>query len=473
MTGKDYRTVKKYVDKTDFNEKKHKAKRPNNSDILRPIISKWLEEDKYRHHKQRHTAVRVYERLQDEHPELLVVSERTVRNLVKEERAKIYGSDEAYLLLEHPGGEAQVDFGHFQAVENNSLVKLNYLILSFPKSNAGFAVVTRSETREALLEGLIVIFAHIGYVPSAIWFDQMSAAALRTKDDKGQIKLADMMQRFANHYGFKIKFCNPNKGNEKGNVENKVGTIRRNLFVPEPTIIDLDQFNHELLAKCDKRNQKKHYRQTELVAEIFEKEKAQMVPLNTLTFDASRYESRKVNKYGLVEFAKCRYSVSPKYVGESVGLRVRANEIQIYNKEFTELICIHPRLFGNNLESINYLNFIDTIKTRPRALKYTGLYSLLPDNWKEYIEGMDKETLKLAFDALKTILLEDDMDYAAKVLAETMKHNVVTPEAIKVTHKRLKEDIFIYREELTLPSHLPHYEVDTDQYDALMGGLRS
>ena len=58
------------------------------------------------------------------------------------------------------------------------------LILSFPKSNAGFAVVTRSETREALLEGLVTIFNFIGYVPNTIWFDQMSSVALRTRDEK-------------------------------------------------------------------------------------------------------------------------------------------------------------------------------------------------------------------------------------------------------------------------------------------------
>lgn len=29
MTGKNYRTVKKYIEKDDFNENTHKAKRPN------------------------------------------------------------------------------------------------------------------------------------------------------------------------------------------------------------------------------------------------------------------------------------------------------------------------------------------------------------------------------------------------------------------------------------------------------------
>jgi hypothetical protein len=42
MTGRNYRTIKKYVEMEDFNEENHKAKRPNKSDALRPIINKWL-----------------------------------------------------------------------------------------------------------------------------------------------------------------------------------------------------------------------------------------------------------------------------------------------------------------------------------------------------------------------------------------------------------------------------------------------
>lgn len=472
MTGRNYRTVKKYIEMEDFNEKHHKVGRPNKSDILRPIISKWLTEDKSRHHKQRHTAKRIYDRLKEEYPDILKVSDRTVRTIVKEEREKIYADDNAHLLLEHPGGEAQVDFGSFEGFENGILKKFHHLILSFPKSNAGFAVATRSETREALLEGLVTIFNFIGYVPSTIWFDQMSTAALRTRDERGIVRVTDFMMRFATHYGFGVKLCNPNSGNEKGNVENKVGTIRRNMFVPEPTITDLKIFNMDLLQKCLDTHKEIHYRFKEPIEKLFEEEKLLMIPFNKLPFDTGRYESRKVNKYGLVDFSGCRYSVSPKYVGQSVTIKIMANEIEILSKGLSEKITSHPRLFEKGQKSINYIDFIDMIKVRPNALKYSGLYSLLPILWQDYLKSLDKESLKGAFNVLKMILLEEDLDYADKVLKETMKHDSVSPEAIEVTYKRLKENLFIYKEEIYFPSDLPHYEVDTSQYDMLIGGVK-
>ena len=65
----DWRTVRKYVDMEDFNEappgpdeEVHSSK----LDPFKPLIDKWLAEDKKAPRKQRHTAKRVDRRLKDE-----------------------------------------------------------------------------------------------------------------------------------------------------------------------------------------------------------------------------------------------------------------------------------------------------------------------------------------------------------------------------------------------------------------------
>jgi len=470
MTGRNYRTVRKYIEKEDYNEKKHKSTRRKKSDAIRPIVRKWLEEDQTRHHKQRHTAKVVYDRLKAEHSEILQVKERTVRTVVREERMRLQTGTDAFLRLEHPGGEAQVDFGEFQGYEHDTLKKFHELVVSYPKSNIGYAYVTRSEKREALFEGLVKIFTHVGSFPAEIWFDQMSTAALREKDSEGRPVVSDAVHRFSNHYGFKVKFCNANSGHEKGNVENKVGTMRRNLFVPEPVITDLEAFNDALLIRCDELNQKVHYRHGRPQMDIFEEEKKRMIPMNPIPFDTARYESRKVNKYGIVQFEKCRYSVSPKYIGESVTLRIMANHIEIMSKDLSKQITKHPRLFGDGLESIHHIDFIDVLSLRPNALKYSGVYDLLPPSWQEYLGTLGKKEYKQAFHVLKVLLLEGDLDHADRVLRETLSHDSTSPEAIAVTHRRLQEKRELYHGCMHLPTDLPIYEHDLSEYDALIGG---
>ncbi len=107
-----------------------------------------------------------------------------MRTIVAEERSQLYSDKECFLDLEHPGGEAQVDFGEIDIYEDGKLVKAHEFVMTFPASNAGFCQITRSETMEAVCESLEKIFEHIGKVPSRIWFDQMAAAALRQRMTK-------------------------------------------------------------------------------------------------------------------------------------------------------------------------------------------------------------------------------------------------------------------------------------------------
>ena len=95
----------------------------------------------------------------------------------------------------------------------------------------------------------------------------------------------------------------------------------------------------------------------------------------------------------------------------------------------------------------------------------------MPLSWQDYLHALDKEAFRQAFDVLKTILLEDDLEYADRVLAEALKHSSASPEAILITYKRLKENRVIYESSLTIPSDLPPYEVDISQYDTLMGWI--
>ena len=89
------------------------------------------------------------------------------------------------------------------------------------------------------------IFERIGGVPVRLPFDNMTTAMTTAVSQvlKGTERvLTDGFNRFMLHYRFQADFCNPASGNEKGNVENKVGYSRRNAFVPVPTIADFPFF---------------------------------------------------------------------------------------------------------------------------------------------------------------------------------------------------------------------------------------
>ena len=56
-TGFDRKTVRKYINRKDWNQKAPVSDKPSILDPFKPLIDQWLENDKQQRRKQRHTAL--------------------------------------------------------------------------------------------------------------------------------------------------------------------------------------------------------------------------------------------------------------------------------------------------------------------------------------------------------------------------------------------------------------------------------
>jgi hypothetical protein len=117
------------------------------------------------------------------------------------------------------------------------------------------------------------------------------------------------------------------------------------------------------------------------------------------------------------------------------------------------------------------VDFIDVMKTRPRALKYSGIYNLLPMNWQRYLEGLDPAELKESLGILRMIMLTEDLAFAEIVLDEVGKTPGVSSQSLYLAYKRLKENPGVFDGSIPIPNDLPPYHVSIDAYDSLLGGL--
>ena len=102
------------------------------------------------------------------------------------------------------------------------------------------------------------IFEYIGGIPIRLRFDNMTTAVAQVLKD-GERVLTDGFTRFMLHCIFRADFCNPASGNEKGNVEKKVG-YRRNAFVPVPVITSFEEFNKWFWEWYEKDADRLHYK---------------------------------------------------------------------------------------------------------------------------------------------------------------------------------------------------------------------
>jgi len=441
QTGYAFETVKKYIEKQDFSPVlKPKQKRSGKLNPYKHHIDKWLENDKKAKRKQRHTAQRVYNRLKEIYGDEFKVSDRSVRKYVADKKADSRQQADGSLPLNHPGGEAQCDFGDAQFIENGQIFNGHYLSLSYPYSNAGYSQLFKSENLECLQEGLVAIFAHTGRVPTKIWFDNASTIVKKIREE-GKRDVTESFRRFELHFGFTSNFCNPDSGNEKGSVENKVGYHRRNLLVPIPEFTCIQAYNRELLTRCDADMLREHYKKERPIEELFMEEKLLMSNLPGSVFEVCRLEKAKANNYGKVRFETNTYSASPDFAAQQVWVKAGAFTISILSDDF-RLIQSHERLYGKNKESMKWEPYLRLISKRPRALKYSSFFSELPQSVQDYFDRLDYQGKRAALKVMAKMVEDTDISTAQIAFELAIEGRVEDIDSIWATYYSLtKSDI--------------------------------
>lgn len=469
-TGHDFATVKKYVEKDDFNEIKERRQRKSKLEPYKYLIDQWLKDDLKAKPKQRHTAQRVYDRLKEKFGTQFNISDRTVRSYVAKMKAELYGHQEGYLPLEHLPGQAQVDFGQAEFIENGVKFTGHYLNLSFPYSNSGYTQVFKGENIECLLMGLKSIFEHIGSVPNCIWFDNMACAVIAVKKF-GERDLKEMFKRFALHYGFECSFCNPNSGHEKGSVESKVGYHRRNFFVPIPQFKDIKEYNRQLLELADGIRQRKHYKKEKTIAELFLEDKEAMLKLPKKEFEIFKLEKAKADNYGKVKFDNHIYSTSPEYAKKEVWIKADAFNLVILDQDY-RYIQSHIRLYGSQKESMNWLPYIKLMAKRPAALKYTGFFQQMPQTLQDYFQSCAYQQKKAALQVLEKMVALSDIQTATSAFETTLKIGLADLDSIWATYYALTNEVPAAID-MKLDNKIPEiksYKIDISSYDNLLKG---
>ena len=474
-TGHDRQTVKKFVDQEDFSKPDPiKRSRSSKTDQYRDQVLQWLIDDQTAPRKQRHTARRVFHRLRQVEAlqgREIAVSERSIRNLVVELRQQLGQTTVASLPLLHPAGEAQVDFGETSFYERGTLYEGYHLALTLPHSDAKYVQLFKGQTYECLAQGLMDIFQHIGGVPSPIRFDNMSTAVKAIKAH-GEREVTDNFRRLQCHFGFESNFCNPNSGNEKGSVENYVGYSRRNYFVPLPQMLDLVEFNRELLPKCDEDLDREHYKLERWVSDLFEEDKIKLKPLPRYPFEVSRYVLCRTNAYGMAKFTKNSYSTAGHLARNEVTLKVGAHTVTVLDPAMREVVT-HPRLYGKDKESMYWGPYLEVLAQRPTALKYSGFFEGLPDNVKQFLSECDLPGKKQILGAVSKATREEGIEKSVCALSDALSFTPKDADSFVSAYGfALQGPLKVPKN--AVPADLPpltDYELDFKAYGKLMGDV--
>ena len=181
---------------------------------------------------------------------------------------------------------------------------------------------------------------------------------------------------------------NTGSGNEKGNVENKVGYLRRNELVPVPEFTSLRDKNREILEGCDRDMDGEHYDKKATIHDLFREDREAFLPLPAVRFDTAQYTTVLTDRYGefTLDNGIHRYSVSPAFSRVRVNLKISSSEVLIMDSDMHKIVR-HSRLYGRGkAESMNWVPYLRYVALGLRSLKNSGIYDMLPATMQNYLD---------------------------------------------------------------------------------------
>lgn len=436
----DRKTVRKYVTQDDFSEPfPASTGRRSELDPFKSTIQEWLADDARVRYKQRHTAERIFQRLQETFGDRFTCSYSTVQRYIKALRA-IRPAPTGTMELDWLPGTAEVDFGtadaYWQAGDSH-LIEVKYLVVSFPFSNAALFQYFPGETAECVTHGLQAIWQAIGGVPTRVVFDNATGIGRRLGE---VIRYAELFERFKAHYGFEATFCNAHAGNEKGNVEANVGYLRRTLMVPPPVLTSWETANTTALELAPTLWQRPHYKKGLPIARLFEADREAFRVLPRQRFHPARYLQVQTDGYGKFHLdAHHWYSSAPEWARCELVVEVGAFTVVPYTPDGRP-ITTHVRQYGDHrTDTIDPRTTLSRLWRNPGAFRNSPVRQILPEDLVTSLDGYARTDLKACLQALAEVTERYGWDVAIHALSQATQHQQISYPDIVVRATRMAQ----------------------------------
>ncbi len=388
-------TAKSYIEKgpEDLLEmgKRPNRKSPKKNSKLLDRIQELLKEEKDLkiHRKQRYTARTLFRMMVEEN--LFNGCERYFRKILKKQRVIVdqqKNKSTSHLELDFPFGKyIQFDHGPLEVELKGERGEAYLFVASVPGYSLRFCQFYKKKSQESWGTFHEEAFKFFGGIPENCIYDNDSVL----KNPKTK-ELTLFSCELIEQYDVKMIFCNKGKGNEKGAVENAVGTCRRLFLAGLPSFKSIEEGNIFLQKKTIEHiSSESHYRTNIPLKNYQEQIKEHLFPLKE-AHEWGVWNELKVDSLQRVQFQNHFYSVPEKFLGARVKVYITPIHIKIYHDH--KIISIHERCFINGEDSLELDHYLDQLEKKPNAIAFSKVVH--QQNFPDYLLEI-RDRLRLRF----------------------------------------------------------------------------
>jgi transposase len=350
---------------------------------------------------------------------------------------------EAYLRLRTlPGEQAQVDWGHFGKLEVGSAQRRLYafvMVLSY--SRQVFVRFYLSAAMPCFLRGHVEAFEFFQGVPRILLYDNLKSAVLERRGDA--IRFHPTLLELSGHYRYEPRPVAVARGNEKGRVERAIRYIRDNFFAAREfrNVEELNRQATEWMTgpSAERRCPEERSR---TVAEAFEQERDNLLPLPDDAFDTHERVEVAVGKTPYARFDLNDYSVPSTHTRSSVTVLASLETVRISDGK--DIIATHPRTWdrGQQIEDPRHIEELREWKAKAREHRgYDRLWHAAPSS-RQFFETLAERGSNLgsATSRLLTLLDATCAEELEAALVEALANDAVHVGAVRqILDRRYQE----------------------------------
>lgn len=339
-----------------------RKKRKLNDDII-AIIDKCIAEN-----EAKRLDGRMKQRLKkiDIHEQILsaghVISYSVVCDYIK---TKVSRFEESFIRQVYQEGYCcEFDWAEVKLNIGGKYKRYYLAVFTSAFSNYRFCLLFEHQDSLAFKEAHICFFEHIGGVYQTMVYDNMRVAIAQFVGSNEKIPTESLLQ-LSRWYQYKWRFCNTDRGNEKGHVERSVEYIRRKVFAFKDTFNSFGEARQHLSGRVSELN-KRASPSTKISPYTGLQNERKGLYSYPGSMECFAGENCKVDKYSTICFGTNRYSVPDHLIGKMVFVKIYSQQLKIYFDN--NILCHHERTYERFSWKIDLNHYLNTLRHKPGAV---------------------------------------------------------------------------------------------------------
>jgi hypothetical protein len=377
--------------KYDSSKRTKRKYTPAVEEALKEILEQ--EESKTRRlgarHKQRLSNKQIHEQIVGLGHD---VGRVTINNAIASLRKKLR---EVYVRQHYDYGDRlEYDFGEVLLDCGKGIRKYHMAVFSSPASNFKWTYLYTNQKQAVFLDSHVRFFEMMGGAWKEVVYDNMKNVVHKFIG-RAEKELNKELLQMALYYCYTPNVTNCFKANEKGHVESSVQILRNQIFAGRYKFSSLDEASAYMIGRLEEINSNSGTGETcdddNGAGETscgkgawkinkgctIEEEKEHLLPYRP-PLELAQISENTVNSYSMVVVDTCHYSVPEYFAGKKVIVKKYHDEIRVYAKGGSDMICLHKRVFGKDNLSVDIYHYLGTLLRKPGAVRNSVALKSIP-----------------------------------------------------------------------------------------------